>query len=184
MSPLEAYDLELRRRPLRTKLLTSACINTLSDLMSRQFVGATGGPEATVRQVVVGLGVASLVHRWYTSLDRVFRAWPQASARTVAAKTFLQMILLEPVAGSFYLAAHRLLQGIAWKNALRDVRALLPKLVMSSWSVWGPVAFLQYSYVPLRYRNLVGSVVNLFYTMYLIAKMRMSSEQQGTLKRP
>lgn len=59
--------------------------------------------------------------------------------------------------------------GVLRRDILPIIRAQLAKLTVASWTVWGPTAVMQYRFVPMDYRTVVGNLVNLFYTVYLIA---------------
>lgn len=165
---VQLYDLALKRSPLGTKMLSSACINAASELLSYRFTGVQGGLAALLRQCVIGSGLTGLVHRWYILIESAFADWPRDSARTVAAKTALQMTIMEPLCAAIYITAKGVLSG--QRNVLATLRSTLGGIVVASWSVWGPTSLVQYRFVPVDYRTLLNNVVALFFTVYLIAK--------------
>lgn len=168
LSLMQRYDLALKRSPLQTKILTSAFINAVSEVLSVRFAGAQGSFAGLLRQCLIGSGLTGLVHRWYILVESLFADWPRDSARTVAAKTVLQMTVMEPILASIYITSKGLLSG--QRDVLATLRSTLGTIVVASWSVWGPTSAMQYRFVPIDYRGLVNNVVALFFTVYLIAK--------------
>lgn len=175
---LQLYDLALKRKPLQTKILTAACINAASELLSYRFAGVEGGFVALLRQCLIGSGLTAVVHNWYVAIEGIFADWPPESSRTVAAKTALQMVVMEPICATLYIASKKLLSG--QRDILATLRATLGQIVFAAWSVWGPTALVQYRFVPVDYRNLASNVVNLFFTVYLIAKTGVSKKSSAT----
>lgn len=163
---LRAYDLAIRRDPVRTKLLTAACVNALSEVLAQRYLSVEGGIVGLLRQSLIGAGLTGLVHKWYEGVERAFANCPRESTETVIKKTVLQMVVLEPILAAIYISAKRLLSGQC--DIVSHLKASLITLTLSAWTVWGPTALVQYRFVPADYRTLVANAVSLFHTLFVI----------------
>ncbi|CAE8692605.1 unnamed protein product [Polarella glacialis] len=178
MGLLEAYDAVLQRRPLPTKVLTAALMNAVSEQLARVLTSSAGGSvSASLRQSIVGISITAVVHAWHNSLERRLSHWPAAQLGTVISKTLLQMVLLEPFLAAFFVTLRQLLDGASPQQVIQSLRGSWAKLILSSWTVWGPMALLQYRFVPPNYRNLLGNSVGLFHTAYVIAVASKASSK-------
>eukprot|EP00928_Gymnodinium_smaydae_P025120 TRINITY_DN20112_c1_g1_i2.p2 TRINITY_DN20112_c1_g1~~TRINITY_DN20112_c1_g1_i2.p2 ORF type:complete len:193 (+),score=46.29 TRINITY_DN20112_c1_g1_i2:71-649(+) len=181
MGLLEAYDLALRKRPVRTKLLTSVFIDALSQQLSFRLGGAPGGLVPTARQCTIGLISTIIVDKWFTFAEWFFRALPPDQLRTVLLKTVVQMAVLQPTLCTYYVSTKKLLQG-ELSTLVTTLRESLVKLTVAGWSLWGPTAAIQYRFVPDRYRALVNSLVGLVYTVYLIVQTPPEEKEKETVE--
>eukprot|EP00933_Yihiella_yeosuensis_P031206 TRINITY_DN24757_c0_g2_i1.p1 TRINITY_DN24757_c0_g2~~TRINITY_DN24757_c0_g2_i1.p1 ORF type:complete len:181 (+),score=14.60 TRINITY_DN24757_c0_g2_i1:49-591(+) len=178
MDFLKAYDLALQRRPVPTKVVTAALTGALSDFLSQQLAGVSGGGVAILRSSLIGSAITVVVHKWYQLLDRIFAAWPPQESRTVMAKTILQMIIMEPLLATLYMSSQNLLRGESFSSTVQHLRTSLLGVTIGAWSVWGPTAVINYRWVPTRYMNLTSNVVNLLFTIWLIGKTSKQKKPQ------
>lgn len=164
----DAYKAKLREKPLPTQLYTAAFVNMCSVLISARFLGTEGGAFAITRQCSIGVTVTLMLNRWMCLIEKTLKGWNPVAGSTVALKTGLHMTIMQPILCATFLSMQKLINREG--NIVATLRQQLLAITVASWGIWGPTNLVQYRYVPVEFRNLVGNVVSLLHTVYLIAK--------------
>ncbi|CAM6054375.1 unnamed protein product [Sphagnum tenellum] len=112
---------------------------------------------------VYGLTSGILIHYWYNILDRVL---PGSGIRIVFGKIFYDQILFSPICIGSCLVADSLAEGHAWKRMLAEVATKGYYLYIADCLVWPPAQFVNFYFLPTRYRVAFDNIVSLGVDVY------------------
>jgi hypothetical protein len=139
---------------------------------------ATGRADLWValRQFLVNAVVITpLAHTWHKNLDQMCAHMP-AGARKTVTMAVLDQSLFNPTINACFLSVNSILDGFSREEIVRRLRTLLPGIVVNSVKVWGTLAVVNYSSVPVQFRVLTGNLVGFFWTIWLLLSTRTQSK--------
>lgn len=170
------YSGALHRRPLATKMATSATLFVVGDVVSQQTTAwmskltghaavqpsglETGHDWARTFRMMAfgGLCHALFLHYFWGALER---AIPGRTAARIVAKVLVDQTV---GASAFYAIMYHFLAVLEGKT-LREGNAVFREkywaTMQACWHVWPFVHLVNFSLVPLHYRVLTSNVVNL-----------------------
>jgi len=170
-------------------LALSFGLSGLGDALQQRYERATdGGPHAAKRglgsdgipaarsgdqdaldsgrclRMAAAFGLTSgfFCHHWYNLLDK---ALPGASVRLVAKKILLDQ-LFSPVPIVSCLLVYGILGGATYGQLQRDVGQKGLRLYAADWLIWPPAQFVNFYYLPTRYRVFFDNAVSLVADVY------------------
>ena len=182
-NPLEAYETLLQRHPWPTKMVSSGVIGGLGDVLV-QLLETRGAPQRSIdlRRLAVFSAVASLyiapsIGLWFAYLNGL----PALQGMTPLPKA-LWMILLDQTFGAVlingcFFYAFSLADAlcpplkspfpnfIASANAA--IRAGFWETLKVNWLSWPLINFVNFLFVPLRYRLLFSNFFAVIWNMFL-----------------
>ena len=131
-----------------------------------------------------GLTSGFLCHFWYNFLDR---ALPGSGIRIVARKIIYDQLVFSPICITTCLATAGAVEGSKLRTIGRDLvekgtclfSRLFAKmksqknrlisgtqLYLAEWLLWPPAQFVNFYFLPTRYRVFFDNIVSLFYDVY------------------
>jgi len=110
-----------------------------------------------------GLTSGFLCHFWYKHLDKVL---PGHGVRTVVTKIAWDQIIFSPVCIAACLVVAARLENKSSERLLAETVQLGSRLYLAEWVIWPPAQFVNFYYLPTRYRVLYDNVVSLVYDVY------------------
>ena len=174
----------LERRPLETKIVTSGVLAFASDVIcqkiDREYISKDDKKHDWIRTArFTSLGafyMAPILHMWYGFLMRSFSG---TGALVTIQRVALDQCIFAPVYLSGLFSCDMVLEGKADKVEAKLRADLLPT-VMANFSVWVPVMFVGFKFVPANLQVQYSNVIGFFWNIYLsfrLAKVVPSETQ-------
>ncbi|KAL1915806.1 uncharacterized protein VTP21DRAFT_6194 [Calcarisporiella thermophila] len=164
------YSHSYERHPLLTIAVTNSALAACSDIIAQRCVqdDRDRGYDVarTGRFALFGFGIAPILGKWYEFLEKRFplgKAVAGATLRRVCA----DQILWAPVGLALFFTYMPLAEGKGFVGVReRFADAYLPGL-QANYTVWPLVQFINFRFMPLRYRVPFVSGVSVFWNAYL-----------------
>uniref|UniRef100_A0A7S1XQJ5 Peroxisomal membrane protein MPV17 n=1 Tax=Phaeomonas parva TaxID=124430 RepID=A0A7S1XQJ5_9STRA len=156
---LEWYAGQLRRRPLQTKVTTSALISVLGELLR----AAIKKDRTSLRRIAVfaaygGAVVAPIMHFWYSFLERSCRKYGTGVVGIIMRLVGDRLVLGPPFIAATILFLQTGLGGSLRKGAAAVKKQFLPVFAAAT-KLWTPAQLVNFKAVPVQYRVLYGNLV-------------------------
>lgn len=110
-----------------------------------------------------GLTSGFLCHYWYLFLDKKI---PGKSIGVVARKILYDQIFFSPICILACLVAAGLIESSNHQTILKELQDKGTKLYLAEWFVWPPAQFINFYFLPTRFRVIYDNFVSLGYDMY------------------
>lgn len=121
-------------------------------------------PQRTWRMSVsFGLISGVLCHFWYNLLDRLY---PGRGLKIVVKKICTDQVLFSPICIAACLSVACRLNGLDRKRTWEEVLHKGQQLYIMEWLLWPPAQFINFYFLPTRYRVLYDNLVSLVYDVY------------------
>mmetsp|Transcript_13115 Transcript_13115/g.32387 ORF Transcript_13115/g.32387 Transcript_13115/m.32387 type:complete len:202 (+) Transcript_13115:101-706(+) len=177
----QGYLGRLQTNPVMTKAITSALLSVVSDLVAK---GASKTPvksSSLINELSMGLVIRGpVVHYFHTFLDKVvFRKTNQSSPAVVIGKLALDQVIFAPLYTALYFFITGAMEDMPVAQTRRKVSKMLLSVMKSNWTVWVPVNLVSYALIPLELRVLFGNIVSIFWTAFLIRKVKGSARNSN-----
>lgn len=119
----------------------------------------------TLHMSAAGLTTGVVTHYWYILLDK--RLGVLRNAKTITTKILVDQILFSPVNLAVYFSTI----GVMERSSVARVRdELLEKgmeqIYVAEWLIWPPAQFVNFYFLPLRYRILWDNLISLGFDIY------------------
>jgi len=110
-----------------------------------------------------GLTSGFLCHFWYHYLDKVL---PGRGVRVVLQKILFDQVVFSPVCITACLVVAGKLEKQTAAQLLRQTVQLGGRLYLAEWVIWPPAQFLNFYFLPTRFRVLYDNIISLVYDTY------------------
>jgi len=121
--------------------------------------------EEKIKQLtVVGLSQGPLHHYTYLWMERLL---PGTAKATVMRKILADQIIVSPVFIVHYFYTAFFLGGKSIQETNEILRAKFLTIYMADWLIWPPTQFINFFFVPLKYRVLYINLITMFYNIFL-----------------
>jgi len=110
-----------------------------------------------------GLTSGLLCHHWYYYLDRVV---PGKGLRVVVQKIVLDQVLFSPVCIAACLLVAGKLEKQTTSQLVNQTIQLGGRLYLAEWVIWPPAQFINFYFLPTRFRVLYDNIISLVYDTY------------------
>ena len=164
----------LERKPLATKVATSGVLAFGSDVICQKIDSAyinKGKEYDWVRTArFTGLGLfymPPILHHWYGWLMRAFTG---TGALVTVQRVALDQCCFAPIYLAGLFSCDMVLEGKADKVEAK-LRSELLNTVMANFSVWVPVMFFAFKFVPANLQVQYSNVAGFFWNIYLSFKL-------------
>ncbi|KAK7500264.1 hypothetical protein BaRGS_00008487 [Batillaria attramentaria] len=129
----------------------------------------------TAHMAGTGLLIAPFIHYWYVFLDR----WlPGRTFRILWRKVLMDQLVCSPVYLSIFVLSLGIMEGRSWENIKDDVRGKGSVLYVAEWVVWPPAQFVNFYFLPSKYRVLYDNTISLaFDTFWSYVWYEMEKEE-------
>ncbi|GBG61840.1 hypothetical protein CBR_g23796 [Chara braunii] len=159
------YVRALRRRPLRTKMLTSGTLMGVSDAMAQKISGTDSIKLwRTALMALYGLlWVGPTGHYWHEVCESFFSK--RRDNATVIRKVAVEQLTYGPVQNvSMMIYLGLIIKGKAWNTVVSKIRADLLRVQVAAWKIWPLAALINHKFVPIQLRVLFMNLVALFWS--------------------
>jgi len=120
--------------------------------------------ERTGRLMLMGLFHGAPRHYFYCALEKYL---PKKDMSTVAKKILLDELVLSVFIDSTFIYGVSYLEGYGHDKSLEETKEKFPVIYMWDWILWPPLQILNFYFLPLRFRVLFVSSLNLIWNTIL-----------------
>lgn len=169
----QMYLKQLQEKPLRTKALTSAAIASLSDIIAQTLIlrSSYNWKRTACMALLGGLWNGPSTHFWQKLMERLFPG--KSDPATVLRKTCIDQLTFGPLCTIVFMGYTSLvLDGRGWAGTKQRLAADYWGNQRNGWRLWPVASLLSYQFVPLQFRVLFLNSVSLFWSTFLLWKMR------------
>eukprot|EP00475_Leptophrys_vorax_P002572 TRINITY_DN11447_c0_g1_i1.p1 TRINITY_DN11447_c0_g1~~TRINITY_DN11447_c0_g1_i1.p1 ORF type:complete len:214 (-),score=51.81 TRINITY_DN11447_c0_g1_i1:74-715(-) len=177
----------LRRKPVLTKVLTTAVLFGASDLVAQriQAPAVPNDNNRTCRAVAYGVGYAPVLHHWFIFMEKLIVIPGKPNAQALA-RLAVQLGLYAPIMGMSTFIGFMALtdpENLFSRDDPKEItltrasEAAWDRIVTKTFDLWveglgfwGPVMFANYRYFALDHRVLATNVAGLIWTTYMSFK--------------
>lgn len=164
---LKNYHAALNRNPLRTKMITSAIIATLGEIIATSLSKRKRDLRRTLAFLIYGGAITGPVfHWWYGWLERTCKNIKNDNTKVVA-KVLLDRLLITPPFSVLTLFILQYLQTFKGQKSWQNMKANFKTTLTANWKVWTIPQLVNFKYIPPDYRVLFGNLVALWWNIYL-----------------
>eukprot|EP00618_Florenciella_parvula_P019098 CAMPEP_0119521140 /NCGR_PEP_ID=MMETSP1344-20130328/36941_1 /TAXON_ID=236787 /ORGANISM="Florenciella parvula, Strain CCMP2471" /LENGTH=228 /DNA_ID=CAMNT_0007559091 /DNA_START=129 /DNA_END=815 /DNA_ORIENTATION=- len=169
----EEYRRLLVEKPVQTKAVSAGVIAAVGEIIGGSLrVRAPNQKPSRARSVgaffLFGLVVnGPFFHWWYGTLEKMCKGMPSNSPSGLASRLALDRFIMTPPFLVTTLAGLHFLQHLDPKGALKHMRMIFWGALVMNWKVWTAAQAVNFTYVPVKFRPLFGSVVALWWNIYL-----------------
>ncbi|CAN7947847.1 unnamed protein product [Ixodes pacificus] len=160
------YQVELEAHPAITQVLTMATLLLAGDVVSQTFFQKKPfDTRQTANFFIVGVfytGPCSVA--WFGLVER-FVVMDGAAAAVI--KVLAGQVIYTPPYTLGLLVLYGLLKGQGWKEVLDSVTTKYGAVLISRYMVYPAAQLIHFEFVPVVYRPMYGSVIALFWNIYL-----------------
>ncbi|KAM7296465.1 protein Mpv17 [Ixodes scapularis] len=160
------YQGELEAHPAITQVLTMATLLLAGDVVSQTFFQKKPfDTRQAAHFFIVGVfytGPCSVT--WFRLVERLVVMDGVAAA---VIKALAGQVIYTPPYTLGLLVLYGLLQGQSWKEVLDSVRSKYGAVLISRYMVYPAAQLINFEFVPVVYRPMYGSVIALFWNIYL-----------------
>lgn len=153
---------------LVTNTVVSACSSGLGDSLQQQYELVRGRMETqnfvrTRNIALTGVPIGAACHYWYIYLDRCF---PGRTLKTVAKKILLDQLVCSPVVIAIFLVTLGALEHTSAQSVAKNLWAKGSTLYTAEWLIWPPAQFINFLFLPTRFRVFYDSAISLGFDCY------------------
>lgn len=153
---------------LYTNLGISFTLSGVGDVIEQQYELIRGTLKEwdklrTRKMALSGITVGIMCHYYYALLDKRL---PGRSMSVLVKKVFIDQLVCSPLCISVFLVTIAYLEGQTLKQFLEDLKRKGWRLYCADWVVWPPAQFINFYFLPPKYRVLYDSTISLGYDIY------------------
>lgn len=177
----QRYLLQLNRKPLQTKAITSACIAGLSDVIAQNIIsGGYKNWRRTLAIAVYGLvWNGPSAHYWQKFIEWLFKG--KSDLNTVLKKVVFDQCTYGPVCNVLFMSfATLVLEGKSLSYLGSKIKSDYPNVQLNGWKLWPLAALINYKFVPIQFRVLFVNVVALIWSIFLLLRARGATTSKKT----
>ncbi|KAI0123587.1 hypothetical protein BJ170DRAFT_639718 [Xylariales sp. AK1849] len=169
----QGYNRAHKKRPYITQVVSSMVIFLGADIAAQTIDGKGRDPWRTLRTVFTGALFAPFAYKWQVTISSYFNytfsRLPSILSRAVSAvpKVAITTFAYAPIVSTYFFAMQAGLTGHGPEEMWERVKAKVPAAWVTGLYIWPAVMFVNFIWVPLIYRSLVGGAVGLGWQTYL-----------------
>lgn len=157
-----------RRYLLLTNVGISLSLSSAGDVLEQQYERYQGQQkywdvERTMQMGASGVTVGVICHYWYLFLDKRL---PGRSMQVVMKKILLDQVICSPLYITAFFVTAGFLKGEAGSEILNEIKAKAWRLYAAEWMVWPLAQFINFYWLPTKYRVFYDNVISLGYDVY------------------
>lgn len=175
---------ELHRKAFSEKylLLTNATISlslsSVGDILEQQYEKYCGQISKwdalrTSHMAVSGVSVGVICHYWYSFLDGRL---PGRTIAVVTKKVLLDQLICSPIYISAFFITLGILEKKTCNETWEEMKEKAWKLYAAEWMVWPAAQFINFFWLPTRYRVFYDNCISLGYDVYTSQVKHSDSE--------
>jgi hypothetical protein len=188
-SPLGWYSHKLDTNPIITKCISAGFIAGMGNLGAQRLIykgGEDGNEPFQIDWPQMGrfallnvVFVAPVLHYWYVGLAK---AIPGKAIKSVLKRVFYDEFVFTPVYIPVLMSILWTLEGVELNHLPRMIREEWLNILIFDWSVYVPVQFLNFRYVPVKFQVLVINLVGVGWNCFVCWRAQGQQERQKEIK--
>lgn len=152
---------------LCTNVIISATLSGLGDITEQHYEILTQeltawDPWRSRKMAMTGVAVGVVCHFWYGILDKQIVGH---SMRIVVKKMVIDQLIGSPLSLAVFFLTLSLVEGKSLKD-LDDIKEKALKLYIAEWVIWPPAQFINFYFLPNKFRVLYDNVISFGYDIY------------------
>lgn len=153
---------------LCSNVAISLTLSGLGDVIEQHCEILTGDLQQwnairTMHMSTSGMTVGVLCHFWYKFLDSRING---NTLKVVFKKIIIDQFVGSPLCISTFFITLALLEGTSMPKFKEEVRQKAWRLYVAEWVIWPPAQFVNFYFLPTRYRVLYDNTISLGYDIY------------------
>ncbi|CAG0913668.1 unnamed protein product [Notodromas monacha] len=149
-----------------TNVALSVGLSTFGDAIQQRYSKGIGG-HWDVRQSghmgAAGASVGWCCHHWYNYLDNVL---PGRSSRILIKKILVDQVIFSPIIILVFFVTVGVLERETFASITSEFVEKGKKLYTAEWFIWPPAQFVNFYFVPTRFRVLYDNTISLGFDIY------------------
>jgi len=113
--------------------------------------------------VSFGLTSGFFCHYWYNFLDKKI---PGKSIGIITRKILYDQVLFSPFLIVACLAVAGVIEASSRQDIVKDIKEKGARLYLAEWFIWPPAQFVNFYFLPTRFRVIYDNIISLGYDMY------------------
>ncbi|KAK9885803.1 hypothetical protein WA026_013672 [Henosepilachna vigintioctopunctata] len=151
-----------RRYLFFTNVFLSSFLFGSFDFVEQKYEIAVGERKVydlkqTRNEAISGCSVGVIIHFWYDFLDKKY---PGTEFHAIAKKILLDQLLCAPIRILNNLIVVAILKGESKEEIYEDVKTKALKIYITEFFLFVPIQFVNFVYVPVRFRVLYESITS------------------------
>lgn len=153
---------------LFTNISISFCLSGAGDVIEQRFEKLANDldkwdSKRTWNMSATGIAVGAVCHYWYKFLDRRL---PGHTIRVVINKILLDQFIGSPCCIFTFFGTLAILENTSYDEFVVELRNKWWKLYAAEWIVWPTAQFINFYFLPTKYRVLYDNTISLGYDVY------------------
>ncbi|KAL5275231.1 hypothetical protein ACFFRR_001269 [Megaselia abdita] len=153
---------------LITNVGISLSLSSLGDFLEQQYEIYTNeipnwDRQRTSHMAISGVSVGVICHYWYLFLD--YRL-PGRQIKTVVTKVVLDQMICSPVYISAFFVTLGILENKSKREVIDEIKEKAWKLYAAEWTVWPVAQFVNFYWLPTKYRVFYDNTISLGYDVF------------------
>lgn len=163
---------------LLTNVTISLGLSSAGDVLEQQLEKYSGELDKwdrvrTLNMGISGASVGVICHYWYKILDR---RMPGRTLRVVMQKIVFDQLICSPVYISAFFITLGVLEQKTHLEVWEDMKEKAWKLYAAEWMIWPGAQFVNFYWIPRRYRVFYDNVISLGYDVYASKVIHVTPE--------
>lgn len=153
---------------LCTNVTISLTLSGLGDVIEQRYEILTGdlqkwNPVRTRHMSTSGVTVGVLCHFWYKFLDSRITGH---TLKMVFKKIIIDQFVGSPLCISTFFITLAALEGATLAEFTEEVKQKAWRLYLAEWIIWPPAQFINFYFLPTKFRVLYDNIISLGYDVY------------------
>lgn len=152
---------------LCTNVVISATLSGLGDVTEQKYEILTGELDGwdfrrARKMTMSGASVGLVCHFWYGFLDRQIVGH---TVGAVAKKIVIDQVIGSPLSLATFFITVSLLEGKSFCD-IESIKDKAIKLYIAEWVIWPPAQFINFYFLPTKFRVLYDNTISFGYDIY------------------
>ncbi|XP_044270765.1 mpv17-like protein 2 [Tribolium madens] len=167
---------------LYTNVALSGTLSGLGDILEQNYEMLTDDLEnwnktRTRNMSVCGISIGVICHYWYNYLDRKL---PGYTIGTVCKKIIIDQIVCSPVCITTLFVTCAILERKSTKELVKEIKEKAWILYAAEWAVWPAAQFINFYFLPTRFRVLYDNTISVGYDVYTSYVKHKKSDNENS----
>ncbi|KAI1338758.1 hypothetical protein F5Y15DRAFT_416530 [Xylariaceae sp. FL0016] len=165
----QAFDRAFRSRPYVTQTATTVVAFATADVAAQNMTEKDYELIHTLRSTAIGAS-AALPMLWGTM--RTSRIKFGGEKLSLLTRILVYQFTMSATVNVYFFGSQALLAGEGLHQSWLRVRDNMPRTWFNGWFIWPAVSAINFSIMPVHYRAVFPSFVNIFWQIYMAWKNR------------
>lgn len=153
---------------LATNLTISIAFSGIGDVAVQLFDSGRQGElkwnkMRTLKMATTGLTTGTLTHYWFIYMDKYFK---KETLKSMFVKTFITQTIFSPLNIVAFFVTMSILNKSSFKETVDGILDKGMKILKAELIVWTPAYFLNFYFVPLKFRVVFDATISFGFDMY------------------